>query len=218
MIEEYFPANFNKLKEIKGNYQGWAVANLSIDHTGKITNIQLIKNPSPEIDKEILRLLSKTKWEPAINNFAPVNYDLVLNVWIANQDPNYYQVTCAPAVFRNAVLGYHEADSLGKVFPKVETEPEFPGGIKAFMEYFNNNVRYPEKARKNDKQGIVFATFIVEKDGSLSNFLISRSPDEDLSLEALRILKQCPKFSPGVQNGELVRVQYTIPLFFKLPN
>ena len=84
------------------------------------------------------------------------------------------------------------------------------------MEYLSKNVRYPEEAHKNGVQGRVIATFVVEKDGSITEARIARSVDNLLDAEALRVVNAMPKWTPGMQKGEPVRVKYTIPITFKL--
>ena len=103
-----------------------------------------------------------------------------------------------------------------KPFDVVEQMPQFPGGPAALMEYLSQNVKYPEEAYKNGTQGRVIATFVVEKDGSITEARIARSVDALLDAEALRVVNAMPKWKPGMQSGEPVRVKYTIPITFKL--
>ena len=101
-------------------------------------------------------------------------------------------------------------------FDVVEQMPEYPGGPKALMEFLNNNVQYPAEAEKAGIQGRVIATFVVEKDGSISNAKVVKSVDPLLDAEALRVIDAMPNWKPGMQNGKVVRVKYTIPLSFHL--
>ena len=102
------------------------------------------------------------------------------------------------------------------VFYKVEHEPEFPGGIEKLYRYLGKNLRYPAAAKENNVQGKVFVTFIVEKDGSLTDLKISKSLSPETDAEAIRLMQACPKWNPGIQNGRPVRVAYTIPVAFTL--
>ena len=108
-----------------------------------------------------------------------------------------------------------KADS-DKVFAAVEQSPDFPGGMNKFYLYITTNVRYPENARKKNIQGKVFVTFIVERDGSLSNVRVARGVSEDIDAEAVRVIQASPKWNPGLQNGVPVRVVFTMPLSFIL--
>jgi len=94
--------------------------------------------------------------------------------------------------------------------------PSFPGGVKALMEYLENNVNYPEEARQRGVQGRVTVTFVVEKDGSITNISISRSADPALDKEAIRLIKSMPKWNPGMHDGQNVRVEYNVPVVFRL--
>lgn len=104
-----------------------------------------------------------------------------------------------------------------EVYVVVEELPEFPGGDVALMTYIQKNINYPADAAKNGIQGRVTVSFIVEKDGSLSDFVIIRSPDPSLSKEVIRVLSFMPKWKPGKQNGKIVRVKWSMPVTFKLP-
>jgi protein TonB len=103
-----------------------------------------------------------------------------------------------------------------RIFTSVEQVPEFPGGIAKFFEYIGKNIRYPDEARRKNIQGKVFIGFVVEKDGSLSDIKILRSASPDLDAEAIRLLKNCPHWKPGVQNGRPVRVAYAMPIVFQI--
>jgi TonB family protein len=103
-----------------------------------------------------------------------------------------------------------------KVFSAVEQVPEFSGGINAFAEYLRKNIRYPTEARKNKIQGRVIISFVVEKDGSLSNIRVMRGVSGDIDAEALRVIQMSPQWKPGIQNGKLVRVAYSMPIAFTL--
>ena len=104
---------------------------------------------------------------------------------------------------------YKDGTSPNKeIFDQAETMPEFPGG--------NKNIRYPEGAFKNGIQGRVICSFVVEKDGSISDAKIMRSVDTSLDEEALRVVNSMPNWTPGTQDGKPVRVKYTIPITFRL--
>ena len=103
-------------------------------------------------------------------------------------------------------------------FDVVEQMPEYPGGPSALFEYLAKNIRYPESAEKAGIQGRVIATFVVMKDGSISNVKVVKSVSPELDTEALRVLSAMPNWTPGMQNGKAVNVKYTIPLSFRLPD
>ncbi len=114
------------------------------------------------------------------------------------------------------VLEKDDSDVAEKTYDVVEQMPQFPGGPTALLEYLSKNVNYPENAHKNGVQGRVIASFFVEKDGRISHARVVRSVDPSLDSEALRVIHSMPNWVPGRQNGEPVRVKYTIPITFKL--
>ena len=113
--------------------------------------------------------------------------------------------------------GASQAADSNKVYSVAEKMPEFPGGQQALMQYISYNVRYPKDAAEKGKQGRVVVEFVVNEDGSISDEKVTRSVFPSLDNEALRVIKNMPKWQPGVVDGKNVRVKYTIPLSFKLP-
>ena len=103
-----------------------------------------------------------------------------------------------------------------KVFDVVEEMPSFPGGSAALMSYLNSNTKYPVVAQENGVQGRVIISFVVERDGSISDVKVARSVDPSLDREAQRVVKSMPRWTPGKQNGQTVRVKYTVPVVFRL--
>lgn len=103
-----------------------------------------------------------------------------------------------------------------KVFDVVEQMPSFPGGPQALLQYLNNNVKYPVVAQENGVQGRVVISFVVEKDGSVTDVQVAKSVDPSLDKEAQRVVKSMPHWIPGKQNGSAVRVKYVVPVSFKL--
>lgn len=97
-----------------------------------------------------------------------------------------------------------------------EESPEFPGGTNALMGYLRGNMVIPDSCRENNIQGRVLVTFIVEKDGSISNPVVIKSVNRLLDAEALRLISNMPKWKPGRQNGEAHRVKFTVPINFRL--
>ncbi|MFP4526634.1 MAG: energy transducer TonB, partial [Bacteroidales bacterium] len=105
----------------------------------------------------------------------------------------------------------------GEIFMKVEDMPEFRGGgINAFRDYIQKNLKYPSVAAENGIEGTVFVKFVVDEDGSISNAEVLRGVDPALDEEAVRAIRDAPEWEPGKQRGKPVRVQFTIPIVFKL--
>jgi TonB family protein len=113
-------------------------------------------------------------------------------------------------------IGAIDYDKPEKPLDVVEEMPKFPGGDAALMDYLIKNVKYPAEATKNGAQGRVLVQFIVEKDGSISEIEVVKKIDENLDAEAVRVVKAMPKWKPGMQKGEPVRVRFTLPIMFRL--
>lgn len=105
-----------------------------------------------------------------------------------------------------------EGKSAVDIFTMVEVEPSFPGGIRAFLNYVAENYQFPSAAKEQGVNGKVILSFIVERDGSLTNINIVRDLGFGTGSEAVRILKKSPKWKPGIQNGRPVRVSYSLPI------
>ena len=103
-----------------------------------------------------------------------------------------------------------------KVFDVVEQMPQFPGGDAALFEYLSTHIKYPTIAEENGVQGRVIVTFVVERDGSITDVKVVKSVDPSLDKEASRVVAGMPKWIPGKQNGSAVRVKYTVPVTFRL--
>ena len=103
-----------------------------------------------------------------------------------------------------------------KVYDVVDEMPKFPGGTGALFEYLARNVRYPAEAGKAGIQGRVIVSFVVEKDGRVSNAKTIKAIHPALDAEALRLINGMPKWTPGKKNGEAARVQYVTPVTFRL--
>ncbi|WP_443936855.1 TonB family protein [Pedobacter sp. MW01-1-1] len=103
-------------------------------------------------------------------------------------------------------------------FVSIDKQPEYKGGMKNFYQYISSELKYPEESKKNKTQGKVFLSFVVEKDGSLSDISITRGLTQEMNEEAIRVLQKSPKWEPAVNNGQPVRVKYNININFQLKN
>ena len=104
-------------------------------------------------------------------------------------------------------------------FVKVEQMPSFMGGdLMTFRNWVMTKLRYPQIAQENNITGRVLLMFVIERDGTLTNIQVLQTPDSSLSDEAIRILKTSPKWTPGKQRNQSVRVKYTLPIDFRIQN
>ena len=104
----------------------------------------------------------------------------------------------------------------GEVFINVEEQPQFPGGAPKLLEYLSQNIRYPKEAMEADKQGRVIVSFVIRKDGSISDAKVVKPVDPLLDAEALRVVNTMPNWTPGKQSGKAVNVKYSVPITFRL--
>lgn len=103
-----------------------------------------------------------------------------------------------------------------QIFTVVEAMPSYPGGEEAMRRYLSESIEYPQMARESGIQGRVFVTFVVERDGNITDVQILRGIGGGCDEEALRVIKNMPKWAPGKQRGKPVRVQFNMPIMFKL--
>jgi len=128
------------------------------------------------------------------------------------------------------LLGYNESyldqntekglnDSVkweGRIFEVVEQMPHFPGGAASLMRYLSENIKYPIQAQTKGISGRVVVSFVVEPDGTFSDLRVIRSVDPILDKEALRVVRDMPRWIPGKQDGKPVRARYNVPVSFRL--
>lgn len=167
-----------------------------------VSNIEAVARTTKEIAAEVIEAVD-TRMEPTTTKSSAPQ--------VAPQPkPDTPSVT-----YKGKAVGKDTLDT--PAFEVVENMPEFPdGGMAGLMQYLAENIRYPKKAQQEGTQGRVTVQFIVEKDGSISHTSILRSVHPELDAEAMRVINTMPKWKPGTQRGEVVRVKYTIPVMFRL--
>lgn len=121
-----------------------------------------------------------------------------------------------PETVRSEPLNIPQPVNSTRVYDVVEQMPSFPGGISGLRTYLNQNIRYPAEAQENCVQGRVVVSFVVGKDGHISDVTVLRSVDPSLDKEAIRVVRNMPRWTPGKQGGELVKVRYNVPVSFRL--
>ncbi|HPE57776.1 MAG TPA: TonB family protein [Bacteroidales bacterium] len=111
---------------------------------------------------------------------------------------------------------HHQIIEDSTIFAVVQKMPQFPGGDDARFKYIAENITYPPEALNKGIEGRVFVTFIVEKDGSISNIKTLRGIGSGCDEEAMRIVSNMPRWEPGTQRGKPVRVQFNMPILFQI--
>lgn len=176
----------------KKNIQGKVFCSFIVEKDGSVSNLKVLRGIGAGADEEALRVVAgMPKWVPATQNGVNVRQLYTLPITFVLADGN-------------------------ETFTAVEQSAMFPGGMGAFGRYLGNNIRYPQEAREKRLQGKVFVSFIVEKDGSLSDVRALRDIGGGLGDEAVRVIEKSPRWNPGVQNGNLVRQRVTTPVSFTL--
>ena len=122
----------------------------------------------------------------------------------------------APEPVKSKPLNIPQPVNSNRVYDVVEQMPSFPGGISGLRTYLNQNIRYPAEAQENCVQGHVVVSFVVGKDGHISDVTVLRSVDPSLDKEAVRVIRNMPRWTPGKQGGEPVKVRYNVPVSFRL--
>jgi len=227
-LDAYLTSNIHyPSAALKDSLRGTVYVSFWIEKTGPLSDFKIIYG-NKYFNHEALRVLKASpKWVPAKNdNGQPVrsNYILPVNFYLKPQKAIAHNIESKPK--RGSEIRIDEpvcgpgrhwllADE-NAVYTAPDYSAEFPGGAKSFHAYLAKNVRYPKQAKDNHIQGRVFITFVVEKDGSLSNFKLLRGLGYGCDEEASQVLKASPKWLPGIQSGKIVRQQYTVPIAFKL--
>jgi protein TonB len=119
-------------------------------------------------------------------------------------------------VFEEPVAEVVVEEEENKIFTVVEQQPEFEGGYEAMMNFIRKNMRYPASARRMGVEGTVYVSFVVSKDGSISEVQVVRGISADCDKEAMRVVSMMPPWKPGRQNGKPVFVRFVLPIKFKL--
>ncbi len=132
-----------------------------------------------------------------------------------NIDAEATQLTEIPE-YKPIVSNEEEEVAEAEIFTVVEESPSFPGGDEARIKFLTDNIKYPQIARESSIQGTVYVTFVVEKNGNVTDVRVLRGIGGGCDEEAVRVIKAMPKWSPGKQRGKPVRVQFNMPIKFTL--
>jgi TonB family protein len=215
-FEKYLTDHIHLRSYAKAVVYGNAILAMKIESDGSISDIKLLKTLSPDVDKEIIRIISTSpKWQPAVANNNPVGVYVVFNIAVSAQGPAQTTIPPKKQIHITPVATRSTAPPKPKI-KFVTTTPEFPGGDDAFGKYLAVNIAYPANAKKNKMEGIVMVAFIINADGSVGQTRVISSPSADLSEEAVRVIKASPHWKPATENGKPVEGTRIIPINFKL--
>jgi protein TonB len=186
-----------------------AIIDLEVRNSDNITEeiipitIQEIKQPPPPpATKSIVINIVENTVE--VENDIEINADADQETFVPDYTPTF-QVDEEEEIVEDE-----------EIFVVVESMPSFPGGMNKLMEYLQNNLQYPQLAKELNIQGRVFLTFVIEKDGSVTDTKLLRGIGGGCDEEAIRVVNNMPKWIPGSQRNRPVRVQFNLPVNFRL--
>ncbi|RFS17073.1 energy transducer TonB [Emticicia sp. C21] len=182
--------------------------------------------PEPEPPKEIVEVKTEKFMEPKVvettemEEVPPTQAELevaaISNVDKEGPETSDIITEVPPTVAPPAEVKVAEVEESNEAFIHVEVQPTFAGGVSELYKFLNKTLKYPSAAQRNNVGGKVFMSFIVEKDGSITDIQVAKGVGFGLDEEATRAVKLMPNWNPGKQNGRNVRVRFTLPVTFKL--
>lgn len=207
----------------QNNLQGNTQIKFTLQNN-KVTQISSVVDLGDGCDEEVMKAILSYR---SFKNIPNGKYTLAVGFRLADRksatkNRNFVDVPSYQKLSTINIVGYSapQKDNLHneKVFDfvSIDQQPEFPGGIAKFYEYLGKSIKYPAQAIQNNVQGKVFLSFIVERDGKLSDVNITRGLGSGTDEEALRVVSGSPKWNPGIAGGKTVRVKYNLNVNFKM--
>lgn len=188
-----------KMPKVEG-LKGKVYVTVTIEKDGTLSNIKILRDIGYGTGDEAIRVLKLSpKWIPAKRDNKPVKWEYSFPITIVTDEP-YFPISVVPNDDGNQV--YNTAG--------LEVKPEFPGGLDQLYKFIAENYKKPEGY--SQLKGKVYVTFIIEKNGSLTDIKILRDIGYGTGAEAIRVLKICPKWIPGKQNNNEVKTLYSLPI------
>lgn len=231
-LMEYLSKNVKYPAEAhKAGIQGRVIVSFTVKKDGSIADTKIKRSVAPSLDKEAERVISAMpKWKPGKQRGEVVNVRYTVPVMFRLTGP---ATPKAEEIKQSdleevVVVGYGpkedstpnaagvKTDNEETVFKVVETMPKFPGGTAGLMQYLARSIKYPVIAQEKKQQGKVIIQMVIGQDGSISNAKVLRSVSPSLDTEAMRVVSNMPKWEPGLQRGQAVAVEYTLPITFRL--
>ena len=225
---KYVYSNIIYPKVAKENkLEGRVIAQFVVDKDGSIINIKVLHDVGGGCGDEVTRVLkTMPKWIPGKQRGKPIKVQYTLPISFKMDKKEVVEEEEIEEVEIDEIPPMEEE----LIFKVVEDMPMFPGcedpnfsrneikkcSDKKMFEFIKANLQYPKEAKKNGVEGRVILQFVVQKDGSLSNIKVIRNISNGCGEEAVRVVKSMPKFKPGKQRGKTVKVQYTLPISFRL--
>ena len=202
---------------IEKGIQGRVIIQMVVTKEGDIAEAKVVRSIDPLLDAEALRVInSMPKWKPGKQKGEAVNVKYTIPVMFRLSSPDGEVKEVKNQEGETVGVGTQAKVDENGIHMVCEEMPEFPGGMRECMNFLGKNVKYPATAQEKGIQGRVIVQFVVNRDGSIVEPKVVRGVDPELDAEALRLISIMPKWKPGKQKGEAVRVKYTIPVMFRL--
>ena len=199
---------------IEKKIEGRVVVQYVVNQDGSISDIKITRGVSPSLDAEAIRVVqAMPKWKPGMQRGQAVRVKYTMPIMFRLQVPSKAGEATPVGVKYTPIKVEPNANG---VFEVVDQMPEFPGGLRALMEYISKNVKYPQEAHDKGIQGRVMVQIVIDAEGKVTDPKIQKGVDPLLDTEAIRITNLMPRWKPGMQNGKAVPVRYTFPIMFRL--
>lgn len=198
------------------NVQGNVFVSFTVEKDGSLNDIKVDRKLGAGTDEEAIRVLKLSKnWNPGMQNGKVVRtkYNIPIKFKIPGKAAAPRALNYNPPVAPKSISA---TDTTIYSFVALENAPQYPGGIAEFYKFLGTNIKYPPAAKDIKLQGYVFASFVVEKDGTLTNIKVDRKLGSGTDEEAVRVLELSPKWFPATIGGTAARVRYNIPIKFAL--
>jgi TonB family protein len=196
----------------KKGIEGTVYVGFIVDADGSIRNAEILRGIGGGCDEEALQVIKKSpQWEPGIQNGKRVNVRMRMPVRFALDKENAEVISQTDNLLKGSstILGQ-------EVFDIVENMPKPQDGMDGWNQYVKSNLTYPSQAREKGTKGTVYVTFVVDADGSIQDTEILRGIGGGCDEEALQVIKNSPRWEPGIQNGKKVNVRMRMPIRFAL--
>ncbi|MFD2201232.1 TonB family protein [Shivajiella indica] len=207
-------------KELELGIVGMIEVEFIVDKNGLITDPVIKTSFGGGLDQQVLEALAKPefkKWNPALNDGNPVNMVYSFSFGFSpektvaySEAHTFFESSNKSATKSTISFGDNE------IFDVVENAPEYKGGFEAWANYLKENLSYPERAKSNKIEGVVYLVFVINKEGKVESPEILRGVGYGLDEEALRVVKESPDWIPGMQRGQAVNVRMRLPINFKI--
>ena len=195
--------------------QGLVVYNFVVELDGTLSDFEIMHRAHPLLDAEALRIIkSMPPWRPAVykgNNVRARNY-VPMYFKLTKGGRSSYAAASASSQTRKSM----PLDPNEEIFTIVDVMPQFITGEEGLGKFISEYIRYPQRAKAENIQGRILCSFIVRKDGTVSNIEIVNGLDPELDNEALRVLSMMPKWKPGKNGSETVSVKCILPIDFTI--